>query len=62
MLERKCWELEMNMQKKDVWKCTNKKRKRSKGIYNQSKKEVNEQFRKRNQDMNGMEIVLEGSE
>ena len=42
----------MKRQKKDVWKCT-EKRKVKKYIY-QSKKKVNEQFgRKINEDVNG---------
>ena len=43
----------MNKQKKDVWKLTEKIRKRLKGVY-KSKKEVNEEFgRKMNEEVNG---------
>ena len=33
LLERRCWESEMKMQKKNVWKLTEKKRKRLKTVY-----------------------------
>ena len=40
-------------QKKDVWKLTEKKRERLKGVYIRAKKKVNEQFeRKMNEDEN----------
>ena len=50
--ERRCWQLAMKRQKKDVWKRTEKK-KIKKCIY-QTKKKVNEQFgRKMNEDVKG---------
>ena len=45
MLESKCWELEMKLQKKDVWKIIEKRIEKIKlCIHISQQKEVNESF------------------
>ena len=44
----------MRRQKKDIWKCTEKRRETLKDVYIRAKKKVYEQFkRKMNEDVNG---------
>ena len=48
------WKLAIKKQKKDVWKCTERRRESFKRRIIQSKKKINEQFgRKMNEDVNG---------
>ena len=52
LLGRRCQQIVMKRQKKDVWKCTEKKKNVKRCIY-QSKKKVNEQIgRKLNENVN----------
>ena len=44
----------MKRQNKEIWKRTEKRRERLKGVYNTAKKKVNKQFgRNMNKDVNG---------
>ena len=54
----KCWELEMKLQKKDIWKLEEKRKDRGVYIYH-SKKEVTESFVGR---CKWKQAVLEGRE
>ena len=53
LLGKRCWHLAMKRQKKDVWKRTEKKRKKAKRCIYRSKKKLNEQSERRiNVDVN----------
>ena len=54
MLGRRCWELEMKMQEKGVWKSTKRKRERLKGAIIKVRRRSKSSLEgKKNEDVNG---------